>query len=144
MYEAAQTNVSPAGIWAIVAVAVVCLAFWLTAIAIAARNPGAGRRRMPSHPGPVLGGAHVSDCGRSVAPNRDSAATFADSEAEALAAYPGAVAAGAADARASAPARVPGTGPEPPRRTASQPTAPAVPVQRAGDADRPTGVRREG
>jgi hypothetical protein len=150
MYEAAQTNVSTAGIWAIIVVAVACLAFWLGALALAARNPGVGdkrtpgmNRRMSGMMGPVLGGTHVSDCHRSVAPSRSSEATFADAEAEAI--LGATVAAGAA---AAAPGqRVTGGAPVPSQSGAGQSGAgqsggrqagaPAVPAQQTGDADQP-------
>jgi hypothetical protein len=159
MYEAVQTtNVSAAEIWAIVAVAVACLAFWLIALGIASRDPGIGRPHRPSLPGPVLGGIHVSDCARSVAPSRDSAATFADAEADALAAAARAAHAGATDADgvdAGAGAPAPGAAPVPSPRAPDQPagtptgqTAPtavqAIPGQRTRDADQPrrTGADR--
>jgi hypothetical protein len=167
MYEAAQTNVSAAGIWAIVAVAVACLAFWLIAIAFASRDPGVGHPHTPDLSGPVLGGMHVSDCARSVSPSRDSAATFADSEADAFAAgartaWADASEAGGAETGdaetgdADAPARpTPGATPVPSPRAADQPAgtqtkqpsptaAQNTPGQRTADADQPrhTGADR--
>ena len=158
MYEAAQTNVtntSTAGILAIVVVSVACLAFWLAAVALASRDPSVRHRRTPDMNrrtpdmnrrtpdmmGPVLGGTHVSDCGRSVAPNRDSAATFDDAEAEAILSADADATSGAA--RSAVPSqRVPGGAPVPsqpgagqPR--AGQPEAPAVPAQQTGDAGQP-------
>jgi hypothetical protein len=58
MVEAVQTTVSPAGIWAIVIVAVVLLAFWLTAITLADRSQvrASGRARMASEIGPAPNG----------------------------------------------------------------------------------------
>ena len=55
MVEAVQTNVSPAGIWAIVIVAVILLAFWLTAITLADRSQvrASGRARMAGDMGPA-------------------------------------------------------------------------------------------
>lgn len=133
MHEAAQTNVSTTGIWVIVVVSVACLAFWLGAVALASRDPGVRHRRtpdtnrrMPDMMGPVLGGTHVSDCRRSVAPSRSSEATFADTEAKALlgAGVPG--------------PRVPDAAPVPTgQQAAGQPEAPVVPAQQTGDADQP-------
>jgi hypothetical protein len=169
MYEAAQTgaqtNTSTTGIWAIIVVAVACLAFWLGAVALAARDPGVRHRRMPDLMGPVLGGTHVSDCHRSVAPSRISGATFADAEAEAMlgadadadADYGSVAATSGAPAASSAPAaasgarvpgqRVPGGAPVPSQPGtghpgagqpgAGQAEAPTVPAQRASDADQP-------
>src|SRR6185312_6538581 len=59
MVEASQTSVSPAGIWAIVIVMVLVLAFWLTAIVLADRSQAraSGRARLASGTGPALGGA---------------------------------------------------------------------------------------
>ena len=149
MYEAAQTNVSTAGIWAIIVVAVACLAFWLGALALAARNPGVGdkrtpgmNRRMSGMMGPVLGGTHVSDCHRSVAPSRSSEATFADAEAEAI------LGATVASSAPAAPGqRVTGGAPVPSQSGAGQSGAgqsggrqagaPTVPAQQTGDADQP-------
>jgi hypothetical protein len=56
MIAASQTNVSPAGIWAIVIVMVLVLAFWLAAIALADRSQAraSGRSRLAS--GTALGG----------------------------------------------------------------------------------------
>ncbi|HEX6449817.1 MAG TPA: hypothetical protein VF060_10190 [Trebonia sp.] len=167
MYEAAETNASAGAIGAIVAVAVACLAFWLIAMALASRDPGVGRPRTSSQPGPVLGGTHVSECHRSVAPNRDSAATFADAEADAFGAGARAAPASATDggpedadirdAAADAPARTgPGAGAVPTPRKEDQPTgqpsstqpsptaAQVTPGQRTADADQPrhTGTER--
>lgn len=83
MIEASRTTASPAGIWAVVIVAVAGLGFWLSAVALASRDPSIRHRRVPDMPGPVLGGTHVSDCGRSVAPNRDFAAAFDSREEDA-------------------------------------------------------------
>lgn len=58
MIEAARTTVSPAGVWALVIVAVCSLTFWLTAVNIAARSTGSGRhRRTPETPAPATGPA---------------------------------------------------------------------------------------
>jgi hypothetical protein len=71
MTEAVRTTASPAAIWAICVVAVVCLAFWLFMINYADRHPYVRHRRLPDMPGPVLGGIHLAEGGRSVAPNRE-------------------------------------------------------------------------
>jgi hypothetical protein len=55
-------------------VAVLCLAAWLGAVAYAAAHPKVKHRRVPNMPGPVLGGMHLAEGGRSVAPNRDALA----------------------------------------------------------------------
>ena len=60
MVEASQTTTSPAGIWAIIIVAVVLLAFWLAAILLADRSQvrASGRARLAVD-GPAPGGAWV-------------------------------------------------------------------------------------
>jgi hypothetical protein len=69
--EAARTNTSGAGIAAICAVSVACLAFWLAAVMLASREkPGGGGRQLVPPPHAVTGGMHVAEGGRSVAPNR--------------------------------------------------------------------------
>jgi len=153
MNEAVRTVASPAGIWAVVIVAIAALAFWLTAITVVSRNPGGRRRKAPERYGPVLGGTHVSECGRSVAPSRQSDAVFADREADF---YLGPRPAGEpAPGRTQARPAPAGRGPAPganvtvipgPRQAgpeagepeqAGQPQAPAMPAQRGGEADRP-------
>jgi hypothetical protein len=54
MVEASETTTSPAGIWAIIIVAVVLLAFWLSAILLADRSQvrASGRARLAGD-GPV-------------------------------------------------------------------------------------------
>lgn len=74
-FLAVQTNASPAAIWAIVAVAVVCLAFWLTAVSIASRDRGTRRRGAMTMTKPVIGGAHLAAGSRGVAPDRHEAIT---------------------------------------------------------------------
>jgi len=88
MILAVNTHTSPAGLWAIVAVAVATLAFWLTMVVGWASRPEArGRRprtRLPASRlegqdtmaplGPVVGGTHVAEGGRSLAPRRDAPA----------------------------------------------------------------------
>jgi hypothetical protein len=80
MVLAEQTTASPAAIWAIVAVAVGCLAFWLGAVVMADRHPYVRHPQVPDMPGPVLGGTHLAEGGRSVAPDRDAPAVFTDAE----------------------------------------------------------------
>jgi len=59
MVEAALTAAAPAAIWVIIVVAVLCLAFWLTAVMVADRRQAtlSRRQRMPDVPdtqaGPV-------------------------------------------------------------------------------------------
>jgi hypothetical protein len=77
MVEAVRTTASTAELWAIVVVPVACLAFWLGAIAVADIRPF-WRGRAPNMPGPVLGGMHSAEGGRSVAPSRDAPATFTE------------------------------------------------------------------
>lgn len=107
---------SPALIVVICAVAVVCLAVWLTAIMVAARAPRAPRRDSAALPGSVLGGTHLAAGGRSVAPNRDTAAVSIPRQRR-TDDQPGSVPEAAAEA---GPAR-----------------GPAVPTPRGSDADRP-------
>ena len=75
MYLAVKTTASPAETWAIVVVAVICLAFWLImVVAIAPRPDARKRERQQALPVPVAGGMHVAAGGRSVAPSRDAPA----------------------------------------------------------------------
>lgn len=89
MILAANTTTSTAGIWAIVVVSVICLAFWLIMVVGVAARPDVKRRparwtRPPAstpadedgmaQSGPVMGGAHAAEGGRSVAPRRDAPA----------------------------------------------------------------------
>jgi hypothetical protein len=59
MVAASQTTGTTGGIWAIVIVAVLALAFWLTAIVLADRSQvrASGRARLAGEIGPVPGGA---------------------------------------------------------------------------------------
>jgi hypothetical protein len=61
-------------IWVIVVVAVVCLAIWLIAMALAERRPSFRRPHAEPRRGQVQGGTHVGG-GRSVAPHRDAEIT---------------------------------------------------------------------
>jgi hypothetical protein len=62
MVEASETTTSPAGIWAIIIVAVVLLAFWLSAILLADRSQvrASGRARLAGD-GPVSSDAWADD-----------------------------------------------------------------------------------
>jgi hypothetical protein len=71
---------SAASTWAIVIVVVPCLIFWLSAVSFAARSPYHGNSPPPRMNGPVLGGMHLSEGGRSVAPDRDAPAELTDEE----------------------------------------------------------------
>jgi hypothetical protein len=129
MIDAARTTASPAAIWAICIVAVACLAFWLFMVSYADRHPYVRNRRLPDMPGPVLGGVHLAEGGRSVAPNRELPADLTP---------PPQIPA----QRASQAAQAPATAPGPP--AAGEPTAagaPAqsgpVPAQRTQEADTP-------
>jgi hypothetical protein len=61
MVAASQTTASTGGIWAIVIVAVLALAFWLTAIVLADRSQvrASGRARLAGDVRPVRGGGWV-------------------------------------------------------------------------------------
>lgn len=79
---AVRTTASPAAIWTIVVVAVVCLAFWLAMVMVYANRPDPRNRRVAELPGPVLGGIHLAAGGRSVSPTRDAPAMFDDETSE--------------------------------------------------------------
>ena len=115
MVEAVRTTASPAAIWAIVVVATLCLAFWLGAVAWADMHPRVRHRQVPEMPGPVLGGIHVAEGGRSVAPNRDAPAAFDEPRPDVP----------AQRSEAAEPAGTP------------EPTGRVVPGPRGGDADQP-------
>ncbi len=82
MIEAVKTTASPAEIWAIVVVSVVCLAIWLGGILWVGEHPLWAHHMETDMPGPVLGGIHVAEGGRSVSPNREAPATFTEPQAE--------------------------------------------------------------
>lgn len=126
MVEAARTMASPAAIWAIVIVAVVALAFWLTAIYLADRSQvrASGRARAatwPVYAGPLARGS------------------MADEQAGEI---PEQAAAEQAEARGRHVRDEPATEGETPTRVdvPAQPDAGsgrhAMPTQRTGDADR--------
>jgi len=153
MIEAVRTTASPAAIWAIVIVAVVCLAIWLGAVAWADMHPIWRHHQEPEMPGSVLGGVHRAAGGRSVAPDRNEPAI----ETGELAQVPAqrgmepesATAAAAAEQRAAAygpgaarepvlPARRQAAADQPqPAATTQAGGTPEMPAQRTGDADRP-------
>jgi hypothetical protein len=118
MIEAAKTTATAGEVWIICVVMVVCLAFWLSMVAWADRHPVWRGRHMPEMPGPVLGGIHVAEGGRSVAPNRVAPSVLTSEEPAEF----------EQDAAAERP-RVPG------QRGAGG--VPGMPAQRSGDADRP-------
>jgi len=148
MIEAAKTTASAGEIWAIVIVAVLCLAFWLGIVAWADMHPVWRRHQLPDMQGSVLGGIHLAAGGRSVAPDRTEAAIETEERRGApiesdMVAEP-AMTPAAAGQPAGAYGTGAATGPALPaqRRGAadqSQPAgaAPDVPGQRAGESDRP-------
>ncbi|WP_300612585.1 hypothetical protein [Trebonia sp.] len=82
MIEAVKTTASPTAIWVIVVVAVVCLAIWLGGILWLGEHPLWAHHMETDMPGPVLGGVHVAEGGRSVSPNREAPATFTEPPAQ--------------------------------------------------------------
>jgi hypothetical protein len=118
MYLAAKVTATPVETWAIVIVAVICLAFWLVmVVGIAPRPDVRQRQRQPrapqvpfagTPPVPVSGGMHVAAGGRSVAPSRDAPAMEVPTLAEAAGSeVPDAGAEGAKETRDDLPT-VPG------------------------------------
>ena len=145
---AVRTTASPAAIWAIVIVAVVCLAFWLIMVMVYANRPDPRRRLLADMPGPVLGGIHMAAGGRSVSPTRDASAVLGEDFLTDLSAappqpgQPGATAPEPEAARVpdqhrpAAPAEpAPAAGAAGP--TAEAPTEP-IPAQRSAAADTPS------
>jgi hypothetical protein len=143
MVLAEHTTASPAAIWAIVAVAVGCLAFWLGAVVMADRHPYVRHPQVPDMPGPVLGGTHLAEGGRSVSPDRDAPAVFTDAEVIELTAP---VMAGperpggppVPEQRGTEP--LPASGQEarqqpPVAKPLAMPATPGMPAQRAGEGD---------
>jgi len=130
MVLAAQTTASPAAIWTIVVVMVACLVFWLGAVVMADRHPYVRHPQIPEMPGPVLGGTHLAEGGRSVSPDRDAPAVFTDAEVTELTSpvvagqeRPGRPPASAQEARSQPPA-------------AEAPAMPTMPAQQTGEGDR--------
>jgi len=88
MVLAEQTTASTGAIWTIVIVMVACLVFWLGAVVMADRHPYVRHPQIPEMPGPVLGGTHLAEGGRSVSPDRDAPAVFTAAEVTELAEAP--------------------------------------------------------
>jgi hypothetical protein len=148
MVEAVRTTASPAAIWAICVVAVACLAFWLSMVTYADKHPYVRHRRLPDMPGPVLGGIHLAEGGRSVAPSRELPAVLPDlattgpevpaqraPQAPSAPTEPAAAGAPAEPATAGAPAE-PAAAPSP-ASTGARPES--VPAQRTAPGDTPAG-----
>jgi len=137
MVEAAQTSLSPAGIWGIVIAMTLLLAFWLTAIALADRSQAraSGRSRLAS--GTALGGAWA---GGSVAGAR--APEIADEPAHepivTSGHAPGTEARGrhARDDEAAPQEETPTRVNVPAQPTAGRHARPDMPQQRSGEGDR--------
>jgi hypothetical protein len=118
---------------------VACLAFWLGAVTLADRHPYVRNPRIPDMPGPVLGGTHLAEGGRSVAPERDAPAFFTDDEVTELASP---VTAGAArpggplvpEQRETEPLPASASGQEARPRPPTD-KQPAMPPQRTGEGD---------
>jgi hypothetical protein len=125
MTEAVRTTASPAAIWTICVVAVLCLAFWLFMINYADKHPYVRPRRLPDMPGPVPGGVHLAEGGRSVAPNRELPADLTVPEPRVPPQHTPQPS--AEPVRTSEPTAAPGTQPGP------------VPAQRAGSGDTTVG-----
>jgi len=70
-----QTTASTAGIWAIVIVGVIFLAFYLFMVCVIAPRPDRPSGRVSDLRVAVLGGTHLSSGGRSLSPRRDELAT---------------------------------------------------------------------
>jgi hypothetical protein len=114
---------SAAATWAIVIVVVLCLAFWLVAVEVFAPRSRRRNVRLPRMTGPVLGGMHLAEGGRSVAPNRDAPALLTDEEARLLRIADG--------QQPLVRPRVPSQG-MPARRSGATVTTPATSVPAAG------------
>jgi len=141
MVLAAQTTASPAAIWTIVVVMVACLVFWLGAVVMADRHPYVRHPQIPEMPGPVLGGTHLAEGGRSVSPDRDAPAVFTDAEVTELTSP--VVAGQERPGRPQVPDQRGAEGPpasaqearsQPP--AAEAPAMPAMPAQQTGEGDR--------
>jgi hypothetical protein len=128
-------NASPTGIVVLCIVAVLCMAFYLTAVLLAARQPGSGNARPENMATGVHGGRHLAVGGRSVAPNRDTLAIPTAETAET--AESGETAEVPQPRAAGQPATVPAT-PQPEAAVPAQPPAapfqaPAAPAQRPAE-----------
>jgi hypothetical protein len=151
MIEAVRTTASTGAVWAIVIVAVVCLAFWLAVVAWADMHPIWRHHQDPEMQGSVLGGIHLAAGGRSVAPDRTEAAIETE-ERRGVPAQPGmepepamapgteqpAAAYGPGAARGPGlPAQRSGEADQPRPASTQADTVPDMPAQRTGDADQP-------
>jgi hypothetical protein len=157
MYLAAKVTATPVETWAIVVVAVVCLAFWLVMVVGIAPRPDAKKRQrqqqaLPAPSGgatpvPVSGGLHVAAGGRSVAPSRDAPAMEMPTLVQAPGSEaPDAEAEGAKETRDDLPT-VPGQ--RRPARPAGEPAGsspldlgPRMPAQRESATDQAAPGRR--
>lgn len=130
MVEAARTMASPAGIWAIVIVAVVTLAFWLVAITLADRSQvrASGRARVTTFTG--------AWAGESVA--GEQAAEIPEQAVPEPAGARGRHARDEPTPQGDAPTRadIPAQPGEAPAQPAAEPGRHPMPTQRTGDADR--------
>lgn len=139
MVLASQTTVSPAGIWAIVIVMTLLLAFWLTAIALADRSQAraSGRARLAGDTEPVLSGAWA---GGSMAGAR-APEIPGEAEHEPIVAAgdaPGTQARGrhARDDEAAQQGEAPARARVPAQPAAGRHARPEMPRQRSGEGDR--------
>jgi hypothetical protein len=130
--EAANTNASTAGIWAIVIVAVLALAFWLTAVILADRSQvrASGRAGIAGEPGPALSGAWA---GGSVA-GAQAPEIPGEAVHEPILVQEAGAQGGRAGDEAVPPGEVPTRADIPAQRPEGGKSA--MPRQRAGDADR--------
>ncbi len=137
MVQASQTTVSAAGLWTIVVVMTILLAFWLSAIALADRSQAraSGRARLAGGTKPALRGAWAGgDVAGAPAPGipgepapEPAMTGAADAPAtEAQGRHAGDEAVPRGEPRAGRPAQ----------RTAGRHERPAMPRQRSGEADR--------
>jgi hypothetical protein len=137
---------TPAGIWAIVIVAVVCLAFWLTMVVTVAQRGYARderrRRQAPQLPRvggrdlPVIGGMHAGAGGRSLAPSRDEPATAMPQPVAPSATTGLATPQGAETTRDDMPSVPAPRSSQPSQRPAAQPAGPS-PLDLGGPAGAP-------
>jgi hypothetical protein len=141
--------------WIMCIVIVGSLIGMLGVITLASRHPSFRNPRVPSMSGPVLGGMHLSEGGRSVAPTGQEPAELTETELGAMRAAETGGGPGAARPEVpvqpmpAAPGRVPGQAVPAQRSAELEQTVPlqvagrsdqaeqAVPRQRSGQADRP-------
>ena len=147
MFEAARTTASPAAIWTIVVVAVVVLAFWLTAVMLAdryqVRTSGRWRttREAELASGEVEPASGGGWAGGSLpgadAPEIPGEAVHEPISAGSRHARDGSVPEGDIPTRVDLPAQSRGPDRMPAESDRAQPTRrPTMPAQRSGDADR--------